>query len=735
MQIKKSSLPIRSKVSASLIDHGHKQSRRLVSLLALAGLSATLNATLLSTSASAVSLNDVFNNTSDSTASNTKVLPVNQAFNVMPIQKGNNLTVMITVTEGYYTYQDKLKLILPKGVTATPFVFSSAPVYINDPDFGRVAVFEQNVTATTTLTSQTAISNKPATLKWQGCAKAGLCYPPEKINFTLKNLTPVSTDTGKTNPIASTPTADNLAQPNQRIKAGSTAVASTANTTNIATATATNPAMVVPSNAVPPTASAPTNTALVNTQPLPASSALASSASTGQIMAASSSPLTDIPVNYPNTATEMADSQTDVDRFGLANHTATALILLFLAGLGLAFTPCVLPMLPIVANIVARQHNPSAKKGLLLTGGYGLGVATSYGLIGALVAVFGQSLGLMSLLQKPAILLTFAGLFVLLGLYMLDVLPIRLPTALTSRIQRLTQVGENRLGSVTGSFISGFFSALVVSPCVSAPLAGALAGVAAIGNPVLGFFALFVLGIGLSTPLILLGITQGNFMPKAGEWMNWVKTGFALMLFAVALLLVERVVISRWMLVIWALWFAVVAVWAWLWRGRGQLFTKGIALIMSLWTLCLVIGVVSGSEDSWQPLDKLTNHASTSAIADSVTNTATSTVRPAIRITKLSELDGIVARYPNVLVDVTADWCIECRIMEKSLFATPPQTLANWQVVKLDVSETNADSKVVYNHLQVFGPPVLLYFKNGKLVTRQNGEVNRTDFERQLASL
>jgi thiol:disulfide interchange protein DsbD len=386
-------------------------------------------------------------------------------------------------------------------------------------------------------------------------------------------------------------------------------------------------------------------------------------------------------------------------------------------------------MLPIVANIVARQHRPSAKKGLLLTGSYGLGVATSYGIFGAVVALFGQSLGILNWLQNPVILLVFAGLFILLGLYMLDVIRWQLPHALRVKFQKISQIGENRLGSLSGSYLTGLFSALVVSPCVSAPLAGALAGVAALGDPVMGFAALFLLGLGLSTPLILLGATQGNFMPKAGEWMNWVKTSFGLLLFGVALLMIERIWLSSWMLMLWALWFAVIGLWLWRWQGKkGQLLTQALALLAWIWSACLVIGTASGSQDSWQPLNKLVNTSAQSAFtATNPTHTMT--------ITKLSQLEPLLSQYPKLVVDVTAEWCIECRIMDKTLFANPPQSLASWQVVKLDVTDNTPDSQAIYKKLAVFGPPVLLYYQNGQLVARQNGAVKRSDFEQVLSQL
>ncbi|WP_315042374.1 protein-disulfide reductase DsbD domain-containing protein [Faucicola mancuniensis] len=671
----------------------------------------------------AVGLGDLFGNQSNK---NSKILPVNQAFQVFPTQKGNEIHIRVEVADGYYAYQQKLKLNLPQGVTASPFKFSSEPNFVDDPDFGRVPVFEQTFTVTTTLSSDKAINTANATVKWQGCAKAGLCYPPEKTTFTIKDLSAnVKNNSEKPTEKLTTKTSEKLTEKSEKTEQISQ------KSEIIASAVQPNKKENLPNTSASAPIASSANVAGV-------ASTTATDTEISSVVASSTAPivLANNTVNQENLNNQSGFSKQltpqNQDIFGLQEHTGLAIVLLFLAGLGLAFTPCVLPMLPIVANIVARQHNPTAKKGLLLTGGYGLGVATSYGLIGALIAVFGQSLGVMNWLQNPVILLSFAGLFVLLGLYMLDMLPIHLPAKLSMKLQGLTQVGENKLGSVTGSFITGFFSALVVSPCVSAPLAGALAGVATVGNPIIGFLALFALGLGLSTPLILLGATQGNFMPKAGEWMNWVKTGFALMMFAVALLMVERVFISSFMLALWAVWFAVVAVWAYSWQGRGQLLSKAIAVILAMWTAILMIGVALGSQDSWQPLKGLTENPSQNMQQNQSVN---QNIKQPIKITKLAELEPLLQQYPNVLVDVTAEWCIECRIMEKTLFANPPANLAKWQVVKLDVTENTPDSKAVYEQLQVFGPPVLLYFQNGKLAERQNGETKRADFESVLNKL
>ena len=679
-------------------------------------------------SAQAISLSEVFGgNDNPSLTAKDKPLPVHEAFKVYTEQKGQMLTIHVDVKPGYYAYRDKLTLQLPDGVTATPLQFSAAPTYVDDPDFGRVPVFEQPFTATTTLSTDKAITSQPATVKWQGCAKVGLCYPPEKTKFVITQLA-ASTKNGAKKSDAMTS------------KAAQAKVTNTVATTNDAAPTTTQQsASLPPAKTVNEATSTPFakqtisggSTAAAGQQVTSTTAQLTASAPV--VSMASSQPVQTTGMTKPAAssaaATSLTASASNQDIFGLTKHSGVALLLLFLAGLGLAFTPCVLPMLPIVANIVARQHRPSAKKGLLLTGSYGLGIATSYGILGAVVALFGQSLGILNWLQNPVILLVFAGLFILLGLYMLDVIRWQLPHALRVKFQKISQIGENRLGSLSGSYLTGLFSALVVSPCVSAPLAGALAGVAALGDPVMGFAALFLLGLGLSTPLILLGATQGNFMPKAGEWMNWVKTSFGLLLFGVALLMIERIWLSSWMLMLWALWFAVIGLWLWRWHGKkGQLLTQALALLACLWSACLVIGTASGSQDSWQPLNKLVNTSAQSAF------TATKTTHT-IKITKLSQLEPLLSQYPKLVVDVTAEWCIECRIMDKTLFANPPQSLASWQVVKLDVTDNTPDSQAIYKKLAVFGPPVLLYYQNGQLVARQNGEVKRPDFEQLLSQL
>ncbi|HCR87551.1 MULTISPECIES: cytochrome c biogenesis protein CcdA [Psychrobacter] len=685
----------------------------------LAGLAAT-GLMAVPVASQAAGLGDLFS--SDKSATQPKFLPVNEAFQVSssskPTNNGTRLAINFDITPEHYVYKDQIKLTLPAGVTAAPFTFSQKPVSIDDPTFGKVLVFDQaNMVASTILSSNgKAINNAAVTIGWQGCAKAGLCYPPEKIKTTVKIA-------------AASQSAAN--------SSSSTATVSASNNSNAETAQASTEATDTDRLATEQTTpdDEVIDYALLDDEALDAELGTSNTISGADEEVVGDNVTSNMPANDSATTatnnTVVVDNAINSDPFGLASHPWLALVLLFLAGLGLALTPCVLPMLPIVANIVAREDNPTVKRGVILTTSYAIGVAIAYGILGAVIAVFGESLGIIGWLQNPIILIGFAIVFVLLALYMLGVFSIRLPRFISSKMQGLSQAGDSKLGSTGGSLIAGFLSALVVSPCVSAPLFGALLAVSTIGSPLLGFAALFMLGFGLSAPLILIGATQGKIMPKAGEWMNWVKQGFALLLFAVALLLIERVFISPVMLIVWALWFMVVAMWAWSWLGKGRMLTQALSLIAGIWATCLIVGAALGNDDSLHPLASL----SAAPVMQTTAGQPASSNATDKTVTTLAELDAIVAANPKVLVDVTAEWCIECRIMDKNLFHNRPAQMQDWQLVRLDITETTADSKAILARYKLFGPPALLYYQDGQLVNQQVGEIGHAAFEQTLTAL
>ncbi|WP_289049638.1 protein-disulfide reductase DsbD domain-containing protein [uncultured Psychrobacter sp.] len=685
----------------------------------LAGLAAT-GLMAVPVASQAAGLGDLFS--SDKSATQPKFLPVNEAFQVSssskPTNNGTRLAINFDITPKHYVYKDQIKLTLPAGVTAAPFTFSQKPVSIDDPTFGKVLVFDQaNMVASTILSSNgKAINNAAVTIGWQGCAKAGLCYPPEKIKTTV-NIAAASQSAANSSSSTATGSASNNSN-------AETAQASTDGTVNNSLATE----QTTPDDEV-------IDYALLDDEALDAELGTSNTISGADEEVVGDNVTSNMPANDSATTatnnTVVVDNAINSDPFGLASHPWLALVLLFLAGLGLALTPCVLPMLPIVANIVAREDNPTVKRGVILTTSYAIGVAIAYGILGAVIAVFGESLGIIGWLQNPIILIGFAIVFVLLALYMLGVFSIRLPRFISSKMQGLSQAGDSKLGSTGGSLIAGFLSALVVSPCVSAPLFGALLAVSTIGSPLLGFAALFMLGFGLSAPLILIGATQGKIMPKAGEWMNWVKQGFALLLFAVALLLIERVFISPVMLIVWALWFMVVAMWAWSWLGKGRMLTQALSLIAGIWATCLIVGAALGNDDSLHPLASL----SAAPVMQTTAGQPASSNATDKTVTTLAELDAIVAANPKVLVDVTAEWCIECRIMDKNLFHNRPAQMQDWQLVRLDITETTADSKAILARYKLFGPPALLYYQDGQLVNQQVGEIGHAAFEQTLTAL
>lgn len=430
------------------------------------------------------------------------------------------------------------------------------------------------------------------------------------------------------------------------------------------------------------------------------------------------------------------------DPFGLGKHPLLALLLLFLAGLGLAFTPCVLPMLPIVANLVAHQHRRSAWHGFQLSAAYGLGVASSYALLGVLVALFGHQFNLVGWLQQPVVLLSFAALFTVLSLNAADLLPLRLPFFVRDFFTRLhgrTQT-ERFAGSLAGSLAAGFTSALVVSPCISAPLAGVLLSVSTVGSPLLGAAALFMLGLGLSTPLMLVGATEGKLLPRSGEWLERIRHLFALLLLAVAVMLVGRVFQEFWVLSLWAALGLVLAYGLYEWQGQGRVITRSAALGVAIWSALELVGAAMGHTDPVQPL-RSTSAAfdgmpapQSSAEGESPFSQRNPSLTP-VRVTSWPAAQALIHQHPRVLIDVTAEWCVSCKIMDREIFAQPPAQLAGWQLVKLDVTETTPETQAALEALSLFGPPALLLYQQGQPVGRLVGEVSRKELVKALDPL
>lgn len=641
-----------------------------------------------------------------------KFLPVHEAFNVAVRVEGDEVVAMFKVTPKHYVYRDKISVRAPDGVSVGEWQFDKTASMIDDPTFGNVAVFEEDVTARAKLSATKDVSES-LTLRWQGCAKAGLCYPPEMVKFqadikgsSAKDNTPNSkTDkaAADTKPKAQLEqkTASNIAAPitsNQPedVKSSEDAADNDPNQSQNQQDQSADPNKDTVTDGETLITNSDNQNGDLGASSVPVANKEKTTSQDGQY--------------------ELNHTLTPSDPFGIHKNPVLALGLLFLAGLLLAFTPCVYPMIPIVANIVARQKTIDSKKTFALSASYGVGVATAYGLLGALIAWLGRTVNILGYLQNPIVLIAFAVLFALLALYMFDVLKISLPSAIRDKLQAKSQAADDKLGSIGGSFLAGGLSALVVSPCVSAPMAGALAAVSVSDSVLFGFFALFMLGIGLSLPLMLMGAAQGKWMPKAGVWMARVKEFCGLLLLAVSLLLIERVFVSSVVLVLWAVWFIIVSVW--LWR-LAKMLARMLAIAGFIWAACLVAGASMGVTDAWRPLSAM--KASTVVHADK-------------HITTTDELDAILASHDKVLIDLTADWCVECRIMERELFTDRPEALNDVQVVKFDITEVTDDGRALLDRYQLMGPPALIFYQKGKLHNIMLGQTKRSEFETALVN-
>ena len=405
----------------------------------------------------------------------------------------------------------------------------------------------------------------------------------------------------------------------------------------------------------------------------------------------------------------------------LANGNVALTLLGFLGfGLLLAFTPCVFPMIPILSGIIVGQKNMTGRKAFILSLAYVLAMALTYTVAGVLAGMFGQNL--QALFQNPWVLGTFSAIFVLLALSMFGFYELQMPSSIQSRLNNLSNQQEG--GSVIGVAIMGALSALIVGPCVAAPLAGALIYIGQTGDAVLGGMALFALSMGMGIPLLLVGTSAGKWLPRAGMWMEAVKGIFGVMMLAVAIWMLERILPEAIALLLWAALFVISAIFLGAlshlpenvsgWRK----FWKGVGILLLIYGSLLVVGSAIGKGDLLQPLRGLSmGQSASTAGGGSVAGAPTSLQFNTVKT--LADLQQAVqdAKGQPVMVDFYADWCVTCKEMEKYTFADPAvqALLRNAILVKVDVTKTNAETKALLKHFQIVGPPAILFYnKNGE---------------------
>lgn len=391
---------------------------------------------------------------------------------------------------------------------------------------------------------------------------------------------------------------------------------------------------------------------------------------------------------------------------GLQQHSlGWSLLVFFGLGLLLAFAPCSLPMLPILAGMVVGS-GATPRRGFALAGSYVVCMALVYAAMGVIAALLGANL--QAWLQNPWLLGTFAAVFVVLALPMFGFFELQLPVALRDRLEHASR--SQRGGSLIGAGVLGALSGLLVGPCMTAPLAGALLYIAQSGNALHGGLILFALGIGIGVPLLLL-VTVGNrFLPKPGAWMNLLKGVFGFLFLATALLMLRPVLDpSLWLGLCGAL-LLIAAYSAWKQSegfGRvAQLFGAG-SLLLGLWGSLLVVGAAGGSDDPYQPLQVYSAGRVGSAAPSG--HEAFTTIKDPAALQR--ELDAAKAQGQWVLLDYYADWCTSCKIMEKQVFgqARVMQALSDVRLLRLDVTADNAASRELLGRYKVPGPPSFVW--------------------------
>lgn len=613
-------------------------------------------------------------------------LPVEEAFPFSYSVDDSNIVVQFDTAEEYYLYHKRFSVTSPEGeLQLQAAQYSQMGKMKDDPNFGTVKVYDEPLTVTIPYRGE-----GEAVIRYQGCADAGLCYLPQsqKIN------------------ISSEPSALLVANVNHSEEASS------------------------PEEKALPKLSLPKLNLAKLEQGIEQQEEVGIEVEEKRDdNASSSAPLST--VSLANTFSSDSDGLSDyLNKASLLQ----ALVIFFVLGVGLSLTPCILPMIPILSSIIGGQGGTaSGWKGFRLALAYVLGMASSYALIGILTASAGQGINLQAAMQQTWVLSLFALLFAGLALSMFGLYELQLPSRFQVAINNQSQRFSG--GKSLAVFAMGAVSALVVSPCVSAPLAGTLLYVSTTQDWLLGGSALFVLALGMGIPLLVIGATGGRFLPQTGPWMVAVKTLFGIMLLGVAIVLVSRFAPSAITLGLWSVLIIGSAVHFGALEAAQpgwERVKKSAAFIGLAFGVMLLLGAFTGASDPLDPLSELTSHSGTQS--EYIANPFTTVER--IDLVKQS-IQSAGEQNKVTMIDLYADWCASCQVMEKEVFHTEPvmKALQSYQAIKLDLTENSDDQQKWLAEKQLFGPPAILFFDTEGQELRDlrlTGEVTQAQLLDQL---
>lgn len=569
------------------------------------------------------------NDVSDLFSDEPEFLPEPEAFRFDFAQQDGKLFLRWRIAEGYYLYKRQYKYV-EKNVAVSEAVFNSEAVEIEDEYFGISDVYFNALE----IEHDIRWAKKDGSLKirYQGCAEAGLCYPPTTQIVYLS--------------AEGTPTADET------------------------------------------------------------------SAGDSDAMSTDSS-------NETVSADSVSEQFELLELLSGDQHLAVTLAFFVLLGVGLAFTPCVFPMYPIISSIVVGQgQNAKTSRVLTLSFFYVQGMAIMYSLIGLVVASAGVQF--QAALQADWVLITLAILFVALAIVMFGAYELQLPASWQMKLNAASN--KQRGGSYLGVFIMGAISGLVASPCTTAPLTGILLFIAQSGDMLLGFTALYALSLGMGIPLILFAVTGGKLLPKAGNWMNIVKVTFGFMMVAVALMFLERMIENLWTNLAWALLGLAMFAYFYVMNIESKAtFWKGVR------SLVIFIGLFGSAMWGYEQIRPQSEHA-------------TAKGHPEFMVVRdLADFEVKVAAAnaegKTVMIDLYADWCVACKEFEKYTFtdAGVQDALSNTVWMQIDLTEGSLSQNIEFQEsFAILGLPTIMFFgTDGKEIdsARVTGFMNAERFE------
>jgi thiol:disulfide interchange protein DsbD len=546
-----------------------------------------------------------------SAARSDTFLPPDVAFRLAAVAESpTRVRLSWAIAPGYYLYQSRLKFATTSpGMTLGTAELPSGDTK-NDEYFGKQIVYHGGLIAHLPVTHGAGVTALALTVTYQGCAEAGLCYPPITKPFTLTLASSGAAAAG----------------------AGS-------------------------AGAVGPAAGAGSGV--------------------------------------------FVSEQDRLARMIRTGSLAAIIASFFGLGLLLAFTPCVLPMVPILSGLIAGQGaNVTTQRAFLLSLTYVLGMAITYTVAGAAFAAAGHQV--QAVFQQPWIIMLFAALFIVLALSMFGLFTLQMPAAIQERLASTSN--RQRAGTFGGVAVMGALSALIVTACVAPALVGALLVIGQGGDVVRGAVALFAMSMGMGAPLLVIGTSAGKLLPRAGAWMDTVKQLFGAIMLGVAAWMLARLVGDRMSLLLYSvpLIAVVVVLWRLQTRGSGRVVGRVFAIGAAAYVVLLGVGYTRGGTDPLRPL-----------AAPALTQAAE---LPFARVSTVAELDRAVQTATSsgraVLLDFYADWCTSCKEMERYTFSNPQvhDAMSQLTLLRADVTANNSDDQALLKRFGIFGPPTIAFY-------------------------